>query len=1338
MVGLVFAFSLFFNGIATTHAASIQVGSQVRVVNASVAVRATPSTSGLLLGTRPIGSTGTVLGGPTVANGYTWWEIDWSNSTLQGWSVQTYLAVLSSPTSTPTSTTSFDFSLSNNGAATVTQGGSVVRSITTTLSAGTTQLVSFAASGLPSGVSASFSPTSCNPTCTTSLTLQATASAPLGSYPVTVTGTAGTSTRTTSFTLTVSSGGTATSTSFNFSLSGISNISLGQGSSTSQAVSALLSSGTAQSVSFSSTGLPSNASITFSPTSCSPTCSTLMSVQVGGSTPVGSYPVTITGTAGATSRTSSFTLTVTGSGTPTSTSPTLAMLAPLGGERWPLGSLQTIRWSSQGIPAGSVTGVFLVNASNPSLIVRDLATGIDNDGSETILVPIDVSLTSYRARVVIETPDGESYFANSGIFSVVSPSIAVTAPVSSQVWSLATTQAVTWTSTDVATGSLVTINLLRSSGLSLEATLADDIPNTGSAQVFVPVMATGTFRVQVVATDPASGLVTAGLSPSMSVRAPTGRIITPTTGSRWYFKNTQPVTWSATGTPADAVVSLELILSDTAQTVVNSLAQNLPNNGAADITVPVPSIAASLYRVRLTMTYNDEVLLTALSNTFAVTQAPLTFITPVAGSQWYFGTRQMVRWSATNTSPEALVKIMLIDTDSAQTVIQELHENFFPNTGSAEVLVPAVPARNYRVKIIMTQDDEQILSAVTASFALSQAPLTFVTPNASTTWIIGREQTVQWFATGTLPEAFVRLALVNTDSAQSEVQVLATEEPNNGNATFTLPVVPLTQTTNAPRRYMVRLEMFYQDALIIRRTSPIFYVAAPTLPILAPAGGENWTRGTNQTVRWDQNAIPANSRLTIEILTGTTSQPIEVLAQDQPNDGSAQVLIPPYMDIGSARMRISATYEDQPLTTAQSNQFNVVPPVISVTQPASGTIWYLGSTGRIEWTNLHVPSSSDMRFAILLSGDDEEVAEFGRAGSNTGVFSGVVAPIATGTYQVQVTATHPDGQVTNALSAPIQILEPPVSVLAPQLNDFWVVGLQYNARWTTSTLPSSARISFDIVEADTYEQISQVASELPNTGSANVRVPAELESGTKRLKLMAYYDGQLISTAYSAPINLRLTSDLVSPTITPIHPTRQSYFYSTSSAISIAVLPNDNVGVTSVTWENTRTGAAGDAVLGYGWWGLNIPLTTGDNVIKFFARDFSGNTGVYQINVIYRTTLPHDYSLTVRPANISTSTTPLVIRRGSGTSYGTIGTAWVTAAMRTGILPATSTFFWEVLGVPTVGMQWGLASNICRPLCQNYFAVGAYANAVPGTYPITFKVSGAGLERSVIMQLRIQ
>jgi hypothetical protein len=107
------------------------------------------------------------------------------------------------PTSSPTLT--WDFSLTNDGNKSVTQGQSITQTITITLTAGLSQGVSLSTSGLrPSGATFSFTPSiSCKPTCLLTLNIATAGSTAATDYTIVVVGTGGGLTRTTSFTLTV-------------------------------------------------------------------------------------------------------------------------------------------------------------------------------------------------------------------------------------------------------------------------------------------------------------------------------------------------------------------------------------------------------------------------------------------------------------------------------------------------------------------------------------------------------------------------------------------------------------------------------------------------------------------------------------------------------------------------------------------------------------------------------------------------------------------------------------------------------------------------------------------------------------------------------------------------------------------------------------------------------------------------------------------------------------------------------------------------------------------------------------------------------------------------------
>jgi glucose/arabinose dehydrogenase/PKD repeat protein len=109
------------------------------------------------------------------------------------------------PASATTPPVAFDFSMSSGGNKSVARGTAVTNAVNATLVSGATQPVSFGASGLPAGATAAFSPTSCSPGCSTTLTITTGASTPIGTSTITVTGTGGSLSRTTAFSLSVTS-----------------------------------------------------------------------------------------------------------------------------------------------------------------------------------------------------------------------------------------------------------------------------------------------------------------------------------------------------------------------------------------------------------------------------------------------------------------------------------------------------------------------------------------------------------------------------------------------------------------------------------------------------------------------------------------------------------------------------------------------------------------------------------------------------------------------------------------------------------------------------------------------------------------------------------------------------------------------------------------------------------------------------------------------------------------------------------------------------------------------------------------------------------------------------
>jgi len=203
----------------------------------------------------------------------------------------------------------FDFSISvSPTSGTVQQGQSVTSTVTVTLVSGTGQAVVFSISGLPTGTTYSFSLATCNPTCSSTLTILTSSSTPKGTYSSTITGASGSLTHSATYSLTVTA--VPPPSGFSISLNPTSG-TVPQGQSTTSTVTATLTSGISQAVSFSASGLPFATTVSFSPTSCTPTCGSTLTISTSTNTPPGTYPITVSGTSGSLSHSATYSLTVT-------------------------------------------------------------------------------------------------------------------------------------------------------------------------------------------------------------------------------------------------------------------------------------------------------------------------------------------------------------------------------------------------------------------------------------------------------------------------------------------------------------------------------------------------------------------------------------------------------------------------------------------------------------------------------------------------------------------------------------------------------------------------------------------------------------------------------------------------------------------------------------------------------------------------------------------------------------------------------------------------------------------------------------------------------------------
>jgi kumamolisin len=217
------------------------------------------------------------------------------------------MAALTGGSTSPSPT--FSIGASSSSASVVQGSNNSGTTISVTPSNGFSSNVSLSASGLPSGVSASFSP---NPIAggsgTSTLTFTATSTAATGTYTVTITGTGGGVTQSTTVQLTV----TAAQQTGSFTLSAQpSSLSVSRNSSNSTIITSSPVNGFNSSVTLSASGTGGGVTVSFSPNPIAANGSSTMTVRASRNAPLGTRTVTVTGASGTVTSSVRVTITIT-------------------------------------------------------------------------------------------------------------------------------------------------------------------------------------------------------------------------------------------------------------------------------------------------------------------------------------------------------------------------------------------------------------------------------------------------------------------------------------------------------------------------------------------------------------------------------------------------------------------------------------------------------------------------------------------------------------------------------------------------------------------------------------------------------------------------------------------------------------------------------------------------------------------------------------------------------------------------------------------------------------------------------------------------------------------
>jgi subtilase family serine protease len=502
----------------------------------------------------------------------------------------------------------------------VQQGGSGTTTIAPVLSGGFDGAITLSATGLPSGVTATFNPITIPApgSGSSTLTLSVPVSITPGTYTITVKGSGSGITNSAPLSLIVTP-----PPKFTLSASPTS-VSVVEGFSVTSTITSVIASGFDSAVALSATGQPSGVTVSFSPASIAAPGqgNSTMTMAAAASAPTGKYTITVTGTGGGYTQTTSVTLTVTAppnftiSASPKSISVALGSSGTSKITAAISGSFNSaIALSATGQPSG-VTVSF-----NPTSIPAP------GSGSSTMSMAVATTTTTGTYPITV-TGSGGGITQTTTVTLTVTPGPTFTISPSPASLSVALGSSGTSKITTAVSGGFNSAIALSATGQPTGVTVSFNptsiaAPGSGSSTMSMAVATTttpGTYPITVTGTG---GGVTQTTTVTLTVTSGATFTISPSPGSvsvAQGFSGTSTITTAVSG-GFNSAIALSATGQPSGVTVsFNPTSIAAPGSGSSTMTMAVGGSAATgTYTITVTGTGGGVTQTTTVSLTVTTT-----------------------------------------------------------------------------------------------------------------------------------------------------------------------------------------------------------------------------------------------------------------------------------------------------------------------------------------------------------------------------------------------------------------------------------------------------------------------------------------------------------------------------------------------------------------------------------------------------------------------------------------------------------------------------------------------------------------------------------------------
>jgi hypothetical protein len=223
----------------------------------------------------------------------------------------------------------------------------------------------------------------------------------------------------------------------------------------------------------------------------------------------------------------------------------------------------------------------------------------------------------------------------------------------------------------------------------------------------------------------------------------------------------------------------------------------------------------------------------------------LTITAPNGAESWAIGTIHAITWTSANLSQNVKIELnRTYPTGTWETIVASTS-----NSGSYNWTVAGSATTTARIRISgVTAISLNDIS--NANFTISSVPVPSITvsvPNGGETWYVGEANNITWTSANISENVKIEL---NRSYPGATWETIVASTANSGSYSWTV---------NSPVTSTARVRITGTVQTTVGDTSNAnFSIAARTVTVTAPNGGENWVVGSGQNITWSTQNISGN------------------------------------------------------------------------------------------------------------------------------------------------------------------------------------------------------------------------------------------------------------------------------------------------------------------------------------------------------------------------------------------------------------------------------------------------------------------------------------------------